>query len=212
MKKIYDISVPISAKIPTYPGDPGLSLEERMHISQGDIVNLLHISMGVHTATHMDSPHHILNNGITMDDVPLDRCIGPARVLAFPDPVRRIDRPALSDMDLGGVTRVLLKTSNSARWNSPQFDKRFVALAPDGAQYLVDHGIEFVGIDYLSVDPFGSQDLPAHHILLNRRVVILEGINLSDIEPGDYELICLPLSIKGSDGAPARVVLRTLDS
>src|SRR5262249_54957609 len=208
--KIYDISVPISPSIPTYPGDPGLRLEERMHISQGDLVNLLHISMGVHTATHMDAPHHILNNGVTMDQVPLDMCIGPARVLAFPDTVRRIDRQALSRMDLQGVTRVLLKTTNSARWGSPHFDEQFVALTADGAQHLVDHGIGFVGIDYLSVDAFGSQDLPAHHVLLNRRVVILEGVNLSGVEPGDYELICLPLSIKGSDGAPARAVLRTL--
>ena len=206
--KIYDISVPLSPAVPTYPGDPGLRMEERMLIEKGDPVNLRYISMGVHTATHMDSPHHILDNGLTMDDVPLESGIGPARVLAFPDAVRRIDRTALASQDLRGVTRVLLKTSNSARWSHGRFDHDFVALTADGAQHLVDGGVVLVGIDYLSVDPFGSPDLPAHKVLLSRRVAILEGINLAGVEPGDYELICLPMAIQGSDGAPARAVLR----
>ncbi len=209
--KLFDISVPLSASLPTYPGDPGLHIEERMHISRGDPVNLMHISLGVHTATHIDSPHHILNNGITMDSLPLEKCIGPARVLDFPPAVKMIDRQALRRADLKGVTRLLLKTSNSTRWGTAHFDEHFVALTGDGAEYLVEHGIGFIGIDYLSIDAFGSNDLPAHHVLLHRGVVILEGINLQEIKPGDYELICLPISIKGSDGAPARAVLRTID-
>lgn len=208
--KLYDISVPISQALPVYPGDPALHMAERMRMRQGDPVNLLHISLGVHTATHMDAPHHVLNNGVTMDDVPLERGLGLARVLEFASDVQRIDGSALRRADLAGVSRVLFKTVNSALWRTARFAEGFVALTRDGAEYLVAKGIVLVGIDYLSVDAFDNKDLPAHHVLLTAGVAILEGINLTEVEPGDYELICLPLAIKGSDCAPARAILRSL--
>jgi arylformamidase len=103
---------------------------------------------------------------------------------------------------------VLIKTHNSRLWGSPEFHQDFIGIAESGARYLVGHGIKVVGVDYLSVEAFKTPGAPAHHVLLGGGTIVIEGLNLRDVEPGHYELLCLPLLVVGSDGAPARVVLR----
>jgi arylformamidase len=155
----------------------------------------------------VDAPYHFRAEGITVDELPLEILMGKARVVETP--VRdRIRREDLESLDLRDDLRVLLKTRMSGQMRVPEFQEDFVHLTGDAAAYLAQAGIKLVGIDYLSVDRFGSTDFEAHHALLGAGVVIVEGLDLSEVEPGEYEMACLPLRIVGGDGSPARVVLR----
>jgi arylformamidase len=147
---------------------------------------------------------------VGIDRLPLEVLVGPCRVFDLTNILGHINRAALEKCDLRGVTRALFKTKNSRRWASDEreFDKGFIAVAADGAEYLVAHGVKLVGVDYLSVEPFGSKDHPVHHTLLRASVVIVEGLNLAEVPPGDYEVMALPVKLRGADGAPARVILR----
>jgi len=208
--KLYDVSVLVHEGMPTWPGDPKLHITLSSSIASGGAANVTRLDMGAHTGTHFDAPFHFKRAGYGINDLPLDRLIGPCRVFDLRDIPAHIDRAALERCDLRGVTRALFKTRNSQRWASDdhEFDKSFVGVVADGADHLLKHGVGLVGVDYLSIEPFGSKEHPVHHLLLSAEVVILEGLNLSEVPAGDYELIALPVKLKGTDGAPARVVLR----
>ena len=207
MTKIYDVTVPLSASVPTYPGDPRFDIEFTHRLAAGDPYNLARFSLGAHAGTHVDAPYHFLAGGATVDELPLGILMGKARVLEIP--VRdRIRREDLETLDLRDDLRVLLKTRMSGQLRLPDFQEDFVHLTGDAAVYLAQAGLKLVGIDYLSVDRFGSSDFEAHQALLGAGVVIVEGLDLSEVEPGEYDMACLPLRIVGGDGAPARVVLR----
>lgn len=206
----YDVSLTISPDLPVWPGDPNVKLERVGKIENGDNANVSHIDMGVHTGTHVDAPYHFLNDSsITVDKLPLKLLTGRAYVLHLPDEVDVIDRSVLERADIPPRTRRLLfKTRNSGYWENrtPGFQTNFVAIDGDGAQFLVERGVRLVGVDYLSVAPF-KNSRPTHEILLQAGVVIIEGLDLSKISQGRYNLYCLPLKLAGSDGAPARVIL-----
>ncbi|MDT4967139.1 MAG: arylformamidase [Acidobacteriota bacterium] len=212
--RLLDISVPISAATPTYPGDPGIEITQWAAMAKGDAANVSLLHFGAHTATHIDAPAHFIEGAPGADTVALDVLIGPSRVVRIADEVGAIDAGHLAALNLDGVMRILFKTRNSGFWrDSVGFRKDFTYLTPDAARALVEAGVRLVGVDYLSVEQFQSEHHETHKILLSNGVVIVEGLNLSEISAGEYELICLPLRIAGGlrDGAPARAVLRTFD-
>lgn len=207
--KIYDITLPIAPGMPVWPGDPPLVLERVESMDDGAHVNVSRLACSVHTGTHVDAPHHFLNDGRTVEMLPLDVLTGPAWVAALPSGVDLVTAAVLEAASIpAGVTRLLLKTRNSELWRrgETRFQEEFAAISPDGAEWLTGRGVRLIGVDYLSVAPFQDSD-PTHHILLKAGVVILEGVDLSAVEAGAYELYCLPLKLVGSDGAPARAIL-----
>ena len=210
---IYDISVPVApGMIPTYPGDPVIEIESWSALSRGDAANVSALHFGAHTGTHIDAPAHFIADAPEVWTLPLETLIGPARVVELPDDVRAINSTHIIMQEFDGATRVLFKTRNSAFWNDQraEFRRDFTYLTADGARTLVGRGVKLVGIDYLSIEQFGSTTFEAHIALLARGVVILEGLDLRAVPAGTYELICLPLKIAGGsgDGAPVRAVLR----
>jgi arylformamidase len=207
VSRIYDISVPIRSGGLVYPGNPEIEITLQQAVARGAGANVSFIRFGSHTGTHADAARHFFDDGQTVDAIPLERLIGPALLLSFPDDLRAVSAADLRKHDVKGHTRILLRTRNSALLSQKEFARDYTYLAPDGAQYLVDNGVELVGIDYLSIEQFHSGHHKAHRTLLERSVVILEGLDLSVPPPGEYELICLPLRIEGCDGAPARAVL-----
>ncbi len=210
--KLYDVTVSIAADLPVWPGDPPIELERVMSLEKGDIARVSRVSFSTHIGTHIDPPAHFMQDGLTLDQVPLDVFIGTARVIDVGD-VDFIDAALLAEIDLTGVTRLLFKTRNARFWPEDRvFHEDFVYLTTDAAELLVAHGIILVGIDYLSIEVFGFEKPMTHWALLGNNVVIVEGLDLRAVAPGDYELLCLPLKIKDSDGGPARVVLRTLNA
>jgi arylformamidase len=208
MSKIIDVTVPLSAAVPTFPGDPRFHMEFAHRITEGEPYNVARISMGAHSATHVDAPYHFLADGATVDKLPLEILIGKCRVVDMTGADSRIDKTDLEKVDLRDDIRVLFKTRMSGQLRKPDFQEDFVYITPEAARYLVQSGIKLVGIDYLSVEKFGSQDFAAHHALLGAGVVVIEGLDLSEVEAGEYDLTCLPMLIAGADGAPARCVLR----
>jgi arylformamidase len=213
--QIYDVSVPLSAATPTYPGDPGIEIKQWLTLANGDLANVSLISFGLHSGTHVDAPAHFIEGGAKVESLPLESLIGEAEVVEVADDIRVIDESFVDANCSGGSQRVLFKTRNSAFWNNIQngFREDYTYIEPGAAKRLVASGVKLVGIDYLSVEQFHSQKFETHHALLSRGVVILEGLDLRQVSSGFYELICLPLRIAGGsgDGAPARVVLRTKD-
>lgn len=206
---IYDISLTVSPDLPVWPGDPAIELTPIASMDAGDTANVTRFSAGVHVGTHVDAPHHFLNDHRTVENLPLDVLTGPCRVVAFGDEVAAISAAALEAADIpAGCERLLLRTRNAHLWRESPHDFRrdFVAVTADGAEWLVSHGVKLVGVDYLSVAPFDAP-VPTHQILLRAGVVIVEGVNLLDVPPGDYSLYCLPLKLRGVDGAPARAIL-----
>lgn len=208
MPKLIDVTVPLSEEVPTFPGDPPFKIHFHHRMADGEPYNVAHLSMGAHSGTHVDAPYHFLADGATVEQLPLEILMGKCRVveMAVHDKIERAD---LETLDLRDDIRVLLKTRMSGQLRNRAFQEDFVYLTPAAASYLVQAGIKLVGIDYLSVEKFGSKDFAAHHALLGASVVIIEGLDLSDVEPGEYDMTCLPLRILGADGSPARVILRT---
>ena len=207
MSRIYDISVPIRSGGLVYPGNPEIEISLQQAVAKGAGANVSFIRFGSHTGTHADAARHFFDDGQTVDAIPLERLIGLALLLSFPDDLRAVSAADLQKHDIKGHTRILLRTRNSALLSQREFVRDYTYLAPDGAQYLVDNGVQLVGIDYLSIEQFHSGHHKTHRTLLAKSVVILEGLDLSVPAPGPYELICLPLRIEGCDGAPARAVL-----
>jgi arylformamidase len=204
---MFDVSLPIINGGLTFPGDPPIRISPHQSIAEGGSANVSAMGFGSHTGTHIDAPSHFIEGAEPVDAIPLERLVGPAVVLEFADDVTAIDASQLRSRDLGATPRVLFRTRNSALLWAPRFTPDYTYLTPDGAEYLLQQGVQLVGIDYLSIERFDSPDHPVHRMLLQRRVVILEGLDLSLVPPGRYELICLPLRLAGLDGAPARAVL-----
>ena len=208
-RRIWDVSVPLRHDGLVYPGNPPISITPVQSIAAGGTANVSRIDLGSHTGTHVDAPLHFMDGGAGVDELPLDVLIGPARLIAFGDDVLVVDEAALRRHDLTGVTRLLIRTRNSA-WlasGSAEFHPDFTHVAPDAAEYLVSIGVRLVGVDYLSVEQFHSPHHRTHKTLLSNGVVIVEGLMLSEPPPGNYELYCLPMLVAGLDGAPARAVL-----
>lgn len=206
---IYDISLSISPNLPTWPGDPGLKLEQFESMDQGALYNATRISSSVHLGTHVDAPRHFLNDGSAVEQLSLEILTGPCYVAQLPDGIDAITSEVLDRTEINSeMKRVLFGTSNSHYWakGESKFQTDFVAITEDGAEWLVERGIQLIGIDYLSVAPY-NESIPTHTVLLKAGVVIVEGLNLSNIMRGFYDLYCLPLKIVGSDGAPARAIL-----
>lgn len=200
--EIYDISVPLSSALPVYPGDPPLSLERLG--GEGPSVSLL--TMTTHSGTHLDVPRHLRKIGLAADEIPLNLLMGPALVAEIKD-VREIGSRELRHLPVKGAERLLLKTGSSRLWQQSSFSSDYAALTEEGAAWIVDAGVKLVGIDYLSIEAFPASGR-VHEILLGAGVLILEGLDLAAVQPGTYELICLPLPVAGGDGAPARAILR----
>ena len=206
---IHDITVGISTTLPVWPGNPGIELERVQQIGvAGAHANVSRLALGVHTGTHVDAPLHFVENAAGVDTLPLNILIGRARVIHLPR-ADRITAAALDQARLPPRTRrLLVRTRNSNWWRdaSTDFHTDFVAVSADGADWLVAHKVELIGVDYLSVAPW-KESYDTHRILLMAGVVVIEGLNLNNIKPGRYDLTCLPLKLIGSDGAPARAIL-----
>lgn len=207
MMNFFDITLPISCTIPTWPADPLVSIRKTSLITHGDSCNVSELKFSSHCGTHIDAPYHYEENGITVDQIPIDYLIGKATVFEIQNK-KKIDLDDLKPLQLKNTQRVLFKTVNSTYWNLSAFQKDFVYITGEAARYLVDCGVKLVGIDYLSVDKFLCTD--AHHTLLRNGTVIIEGLDLRKVNTGEYEVIALPLKISGGDGSPARVILRKL--
>jgi len=206
---IYDISVTISPNLPIWPGHPELELGRFESMDNGAVANVTRINSTVHLGTHVDAPHHFLNDGRTVEQLSLEVLTGPCYVVQLPDGIDAITSEVLDRTEIApGMKRILFGTSNSHWWakGESKFQTDFVAIEDDGAEWLVERGVQLVGVDYLSVAPY-SDPVPTHTILLKAGVVIVEGLNLSQVMRGFYDLYCLPLKIAGSDGAPARAIL-----
>jgi arylformamidase len=207
--EIKDISLVIEQGMPVWPGDDPVELFRKQKIEDGKNANVSFLSLSVHTGTHIDAPYHFLQDGKTVDKIPLELLVGESQVISIPEASKWIDAQVLEKAGIqAGISRVLFKTSNSDYWqrNEKEFKKNFIAIMDDGAKWIVDHGITTVAIDYLSIAPFGNSR-PTHRTLLNANTLVIEGVNLSNVEPGLWTMYCLPLKLKGSDGAPARVIL-----
>ena len=213
--QIYDVSVPLSAATPTYPGDPGIEIKQWLTLANGDAANVSLINFGLHSGTHVDAPAHFIAGGAKVESLPLASLVGEAQVVEVPPEVKVIDEDFVATNCAPGSVRILFKTRNSAFWSNPHegFREDYTYIDSAAARRLVESNIKLVGIDYLSVEQFRSQNFETHHAFLSSGVVILEGLDLREVPGGVYELICLPLKIAGGsgDGAPARVILRTLN-
>jgi len=205
---IHDISLPISESLVVWPGDPGVRITQPFHLDRGDAATVTRLDMGAHTGTHVDAPAHFIPGGSGVDALDLDVLVGPALVVHALE-VDALSADALDGLQIPpGTERVLFRTRNSDRWEcgNLEFVEDFVAITEDGARWLVERGVRLVGIDCLSVGPFNAP-APTHRNLLRADVIPVEGLNLSGVAAGVYQLVCLPLRIVGADGAPARAIL-----
>lgn len=205
---IHDISLTITPILPVWTGDPPVRLSQPSHLERGDICTITRLDISAHTGTHLDAPAHFIRGGSTVETLDLDTLIGPALVVDARG-YGHLTAEAFDALAIpAGVRRLLLRTDNSLHWQRGEtaFAEDFIAIDPGGAAWLVEHGVRLVGIDYLSVGPFDN-GVPTHEILLGAGVIAVEGLDLSAIEPGEYQLICLPIKLGGADGAPCRAVL-----
>ncbi|MFQ5851158.1 MAG: cyclase family protein [Candidatus Binatia bacterium] len=208
MMKYYDISLNLSAETIRWVTSPPFELFQRRRMSRGDSNNSSGVNMSVHSGTHLDAPFHFVPNGATIDSLPLELFFGPALVHAV-ETDRDITAGDVAAIDLEGVTRVLFKTRNSCLLRQSMYDPNFVAFSVEAAEALVARGIKLVGLDYVSV-AHADEQTPVHRAFLDHGVALLEGVDLSEITPGNYELVCFPIRLRGSDGAPCRAVLLDL--
>ena len=209
MARIIDVSLAIGPDMLTWPSDPGVEVERTKRIPAGDPANVSEIRMGSHTGTHVDPPIHFVEGATAVDALPLETFFGPAVVADLTD-ADAIGPQELDSLDLSErVERVLCKTRNSELWRStsPSFPDDYVAVTPEGARWLVDRGIKLVGVDFLSVEKPEGPGHPVHTTLLSNGTIIVEGLNLGDVEPGEYTFVCFPIKLAGGDGAPARAAL-----
>ncbi len=195
-----------------WPGDPAFHIERFSDQEKGGGFTVSRMRLSVHTGTHMDAPLHIIPGALSIDEIPIEATVGPARVIPIQDR-ESIERRELAPHDISRGERILFRTANSDRcWNSDAFHEDFIFISQDAAHYLVERGVRCVGIDYLSVDGFRNDaGAETHRILLEAGIWIVEGLNLRGVAPGNYELACLPLRLTGSDGAPARAILRAVE-
>ena len=208
--RIYDISLALSANLPVWPGDPPIHIERIARMEDGALANVTALDICAHVGTHVDAPYHFLGGSAsTIEQLNLKLLTGRAYVLHLPDEVDLITAALLKGIEFPPrLRRVLFRTRNSHEWGRlpAPFKEDFVALSADGAEYLIERGVKLVGVDYLSVAPY-TDPAPTHQTLLRAGVVVLEGLDLSQVPQGRYSLYCLPLKLVGSDGAPARAIL-----
>ena len=210
--RIYDISIPISNATVVWPGDPPVNIQALSSIANGDHANVSQIAMSVHTGTHLDAPKHFLENGQTIDQIPIKQFTGKALVMEIDPNETLITSDVLNQNPdcelLKNSKKVLFKTKNSVLWTQQPhgFIKNYVGIDDSGAEMLAELNLDLIGVDYLSIAPFSDTTRP-HKILLSKGIILLEGIILSNISPGIYELVCLPLRLSGVEGAPARAIL-----
>lgn len=205
-----DISVPLHNGMVHWPGDPQFHIERVQAQAKGDPANVSGMSLSVHTGTHMDAPVHYIGDKPGIDTIPLDAAIGVARVIRIENP-ESIGSDELARHEPRRGERILFRTRNSEHvWNSDDFAENFVSISPDGARYLAECGVRAIGVDYLSVGGYQKEKHgdETHEILLGAGIRIIEGLDLRHVEPGEYDLVCLPLKLVGADGAPARAALR----
>lgn len=205
-RRVIDISVPNGPGQHVYPGDPVPRIDAVHRIRDGAVANVSLLTMGSHTGTHVDAPHHFIDDGPRLGDVALERMVGPALVVDCRGR-RAVDASALAGAPIEDGDIVLCQTDNSARWRAPEFQRDFAYVTLDAAEHLVARGVRALGFDYLSIERFGSPDFPVHHRLLGAGVFVIEGLDLGAVDPGRYLLVCLPLKFPQLDGAPARAVL-----
>jgi arylformamidase len=206
-----DVSVALHSGMAHWPDNPPVQIARMLDMERGDICNVSTLAMGSHTGTHMDAPVHFVRGGKGIDDMPLEATIGPARVIEIHDPAS-IKPDELRSQAIRRGERLLFKTRNSARcWHTDDFIEDFVYISQEAARYLAALGVQTVGVDYLSVGGFTQDGPETHQALLEAGIWIIEGLNLSQVSAGVYDLICLPLKIVHSDGAPARAILRKLE-
>jgi arylformamidase len=203
---IFDISVPLSPDTPVFPGQARFSKTILSSIANGDRANVSQLSMTSHTGTHVDSPSHFIEGGLTIDEVPFQSLIGPARVYDLDVP-EKIDAAELEPLDIQEGEIVLFKTRNSTLWRERDFRKDYVFLTKEAARYLAEKEVRAVGVDYIIPEALDDLERPVHHILLGNNILLIEGLNLEGVPPGRYLLVCLPLKIAGGDAAPARALL-----
>ncbi len=203
-----DITVPIQSETPIFEGDPPFRIELAASMAAGATCNVSRLELGAHTGTHLDAPLHFIDGAPASESIPLEACIGPAWIVDATQLRANITAEDVAGLDIpAGETRLLFKTPNSELWGKPGFQTGFIALDGGAAALLVERGVRLVANDYLSIAPFGDP-VATHRTLLGAGVVILEGTDLRDVEPGPVDLLCLPIRLKGSDGVPARALVR----
>lgn len=205
--KLIDVTVPIDSRLATYPGNTPFILEAIKRLANGDSSNVSTIHMSAHAGTHVDAPRHFFDEGAGVEGLPIEMLCGRTRVIELTTR-HGITAEDLAEVDLREDIRLLIKTHNSRLWGDPEFHSDFIGVTEGAARLLVDRGVKVLGVDYLSVEQYKTPGAPAHHVLLGAGTIVIEGLNLRDVEPGSYEMFCLPLPVVGSDGAPARVILR----
>jgi arylformamidase len=208
MSEWIDVSVPIRTGMPHWPDNPPIVVEKMMDMDQGAAANVSKISLGVHTGTHVDAPAHFTPGAVGVDALPLDALVGVARVIEIAG-----DAVTVAALEAANITRgerILLKTRNSpAAWQRSDFVKDAVALTAESAAWLAERGVMTLGIDYLSVGSYAAENGEAvHHALIDAGIIIIEGLDLTEVPAGPCDLVCLPLKIAGADGAPARAIVR----
>ncbi|MFQ5471551.1 MAG: cyclase family protein [Dehalococcoidia bacterium] len=209
--RVFDVTVPLRQGLPTYAGEPGVTLDYPKRLERGDPYNVSALSLGSHTGTHIDAPYHFIDGAPTVDEIPLDALIGPCVVVEHSGD----SHVSADDLDRWGLppdaTRLLIKTRNSRLWDDDRFREDYIALSVDAAKWIVDRGIVLVGIDYMSIEEFGATRFVVHETLLEHNVVIVEWVDLRGVSAGSYQMVCAPLLVVGAEGAPARVLLWTGD-
>jgi arylformamidase len=209
-KRLIDVSLSLGPDTLVWPGDPPIEVTPKLRIAHGDPANVSELRIGTHSGTHVDPPVHFVEGGAAIDELGLSRVAGHALVADLRDanaPIAARDLEALGLPD--GLRRLLLRTANSELWRSlpVEFPSTYACLTPDAAKWIVERGIQLVGIDFLSIEERGASGHPVHHILLENEVVIVEGLDLREAEPGEYTFLCLPLKVADGDGGPARALL-----
>jgi len=207
--KIYDISVAVSDDLLVWPGDPQVRVTKVSDLAEGDVSTVSHLAMTTHSGTHIDTPSHFLPGGASLDEVALELLVGPA-VVVDAGPADALTAGVLESLGIpAGTERILFRTGNEAHWpqRAEEFREDFVGITAGGARCLADRGVKLVGVDYLSVAAYADL-ISAHKILLEAGIILLEGIDLTAVPAGEYELICLPLKLTGAEGAPVRAILR----
>jgi arylformamidase len=209
---IVDISLTISPEMVVWPSDPHVEIVPTSRLARGDHANVSQLKLGTHTGTHVDPPFHFIDGAPGVDALSLDQMNGECVVVDARAVARDIGAGEVRALVPMGAQRVLFRTRNSEIWarESPAFTDDYVAVTPEGARELVARGVRVVGVDFLSVEHKGAPGHPTHVALLEAGAIIVEGLDLSKVEPGPYRFICAPLKIKDGDGAPARAALETL--
>ncbi len=206
-----DVTAPLEPRTtPVFPGDAPIKLDFLQNMQSGGKLTLSSYTMGAHSGTHIDAPMHFIRDGASLDKIPLSTFIGPVRIIDCSPGAMAIDAAELNKHQWRGAARIFFRTRNSRNgWmTDPTFHKDFTYIAPDAAKLLAGAGVELVGIDYISAEKFGAEEPQTHWMLLGKGTPIVEGLDLRDVKPGDYELMLLPIRVIGHEAAPIRALIR----